>query len=272
MKKTISGIIVILLVAALSPGLLAREADGTQKGRFYLEIKGGQDQSLGGGLRDDKILQAAYPHTGTMTYFYGTEAQKNLSYLAYSTAPEPRMYATYGEFVFEYTVANWFGVGFDFHNSQYTIKNAKSKFIPDVFETGWALFFMLSNQSPFFRDNVILLETLQPIMRRKIQVFNIATTDFNATFHILSHKMVDPYFRFFIGVGRENYSRKAVIRLGTSFGLRLYMSHMYLLAEVSGAGNLLQVSGSSGSNGDSGGDVWKDISEGYAQMGLGVTL
>ncbi len=269
----------LIVFTKRAPWLLAREVNGTQKERFYLELKGGQELFLQGNIANSFIQQADFPQIGWIAYFNGSDLQRNLSAYAYETAPRAKLRATYGEFSFEFTPFRWLGVGMDYHNSQYTIHNAKRKLL---FRDGtipmYFYFFLQPIPQPIL-DNLILLETLQPLLHRNTQVLNIATTDYNVNFHLHPHSIIDPYFRIIYGNGKDNYSRYGVFRIGTALGVRIYLGHIYWLAELAAVKNFSQLprsrydifrGKSSSHNGKLG--HWNDLGEGYAQMGLGVAI
>jgi hypothetical protein len=253
----------------LPAALFAEGEAGFYDGRVTLELRGSPLSSIQGGLTDAVDAENA-SRLPLLSLTFGTSEQQLTALGLYATAPQASLSAVGGEFVFEYGVTDWLGIGFDIHQSVYTVKNVTG--VGAVTESFLPLLLFnrssASSASSAF-SSLVLLELLflaQPIT---VDALRISTLDFNATFHFLDRSAFDPYFKILVGAGPESELSLTAVRAGAALGARVYAGSTFFVS-IEANYSYYSVTGKSEETG--GASFADSFTETAGYVGLGVSF
>lgn len=207
--------------------LFAEGETGFYEGRVTVELRGSPVSSIQGGL-NDAVDEENASRVPILSLGFGTPEQQLTALGLYAGAPHAKLRATGGEFVFEYGATNWLGIGFDIHQSVYTVKNVtgagavSESFLPLLLFSRSSA----SSSSSAF-SSLVLLELLALAQPVTVDALRITTLDFNATFHFLDRSVFDPYFKILVGAGPESVLSLTAVRAGAGLGARIYIGSTF---------------------------------------------
>ncbi len=249
--------------------VFAEGESGFYEGRVTLELRGSPVSSIEGGLNDAVDAENA-SRLPIISLGFGSAEQQLAALGLYATAPQAKLRATGGEFVFEYGVTDWLGIGFDIHQSVYTVKNVTGagavteSFLPLLLVNRSSA---SSSASTF--SSLALVELLALAQPVTVDVLRISTLDFNATFHFLDRSAFDPYFKILVGAGPESELSLTAIRAGAGLGARIYIGSTFFVS-LEANYSYYSVTGKSDETG--GASFADSFSETAGYAGLGVSF
>lgn len=257
------------LLFFLSTSLFAEGETGFYDGRVTVELRGSPLSSIEGGLNDAVDAENA-SRLPILSLGFGTAEQQLTALGLYAIAPHAKLRATGGEFVFEYGVTDWLGIGFDIHQSVYTVKNVTAA--GDVAESFLPLLLVnrssASGSSSAF-SSLALLELLALAQPVTVDALRITTLDFNATFHFFDRSAFDPYFKILVGGGPESELSLTAIRAGAGLGARIYIGSTFFVS-LEANYSYYSISGKSDETG--GANFATSFTETAGYAGIGVSF
>ncbi|MCB1173971.1 MAG: hypothetical protein KDK39_10410 [Leptospiraceae bacterium] len=225
--------------------------EGFRDGRFFVELHGLQAFKFDGGLINDLESANEKLIIGPYTWQYGTEEQKRISALAFSTMPDPHFDSRGGELLLEWALADWFGLGFSLYHEEFNARDIPLGSLAADSAPVFAQTVGLSNLSkengiiaigmanylqpyvsliPGGQQTLIQAELLPALLRSDIIGFlQISSFNVHLGFHFVDHSVWDPYFRLKIGGGLEHKFEVTVLRAGAEVGSRIFLSDSFYL-------------------------------------------
>jgi hypothetical protein len=221
-----SAFLLLAIFLPLLPAALFAEGEtGFYEGRITLELRGSPLSSVHGGLRD-AVERDNASRLPLLTLLSSTPDRQLLGLALAANAPHAKLDAVGGEFLFEYGVADWLGLGFTVHHSRYTVRDfTNSALIQNYFLPITVLTAGSSSGLPFSEGSVRELFALA--LHLDTVAARITTLDFNITFHFLDRSAFDPYLRIIIGGG---VGGGFVGRAGGAAGARFYFAQDFFLS------------------------------------------
>ena len=169
---------------------------------------------------------------GTLAQNLGSAVDQTNAFLLANAAPDPSLKSKQLSFLLDYSLFPIRSLGLEIQHSEIEALNfGYSKIVVGL---GYLINSSTGNPLSLTDGQFVQIENLLPYYRQsKSQFLRLDTLNLAYTYHLSGFKILDPFIRIRIGIGRESVLGYRVYRSGLSAGSKWFLTEsLYITAEL----------------------------------------